>query len=114
MSAKSIQSCPTLCNPVDYSPTGILCSWASPGSGFFDAPWDLPNPGIEPTSLTASASVGEFVTTSATWEAPFIPCSVLNAVLALTMFSCYPYELVLLLIQFPHLEMKKLRPGEGM
>ena len=31
-------------------------------------PGDLPNPGIKPMSLTSSASAGEFLTTSATWE----------------------------------------------
>ena len=30
---------------------------------------DLPNPGIEPTSLTSPALAGEFFTTSTTWEA---------------------------------------------
>ena len=33
-------------------------------------PGDLPNPGIEPTSLTSPALAGRFFTTSATWEAP--------------------------------------------
>ena len=32
-------------------------------------PGDLPNPGIEPTSLTYPALAGRFFTTSATWEA---------------------------------------------
>ena len=31
---------------------------------------DLPDPGIEPSSLTSSALAGRFFTTSATWEAP--------------------------------------------
>ena len=31
---------------------------------------DLPEPGIEPTSLTSPALVGRFCTTCATWEAP--------------------------------------------
>ena len=31
---------------------------------------DLPNPGIEPTSLMSPALPGDFFTTSATWEAP--------------------------------------------
>ena len=34
-------------------------------------PGDLPNPGIEPTSLISPALAGGFFTTSATWEAPF-------------------------------------------
>ena len=33
-------------------------------------PGDLPDPGIEPASLTSPASAGRFSTTSATWEAP--------------------------------------------
>ena len=33
-------------------------------------PGDLPNPGIEPTSLMFPTLAGEFFTTSATWEAP--------------------------------------------
>ena len=35
----------------------------------FPSPGDLPDPGIKPTSLTSSALVGGFFTTSATWEA---------------------------------------------
>ena len=33
-------------------------------------PGDLPNPGIEPMSLTSSALAGRFFSTSITWEAP--------------------------------------------
>ena len=33
------------------------------------SPGDLPNPGIEPASLTSPALAGGFFTTSATWEA---------------------------------------------
>ena len=32
---------------------------------------DLPDPGIEPVSLTSTASEGGFFITSATWEAPW-------------------------------------------
>ena len=52
--AKSLQSCPTLCNPMDGSPPG------SPSLGFsgqehwrgmpFPSPGDLPDTGIEPGS----------------------------------------------------------------
>ena len=35
----------------------------------FPTPGDLPDPGIEPTSLTSPALAGGFFTTSATWEA---------------------------------------------
>ena len=34
----------------------------------FPPPGDLPDPGIEPTSLTSPALVGGFFTTYATWE----------------------------------------------
>ena len=33
-------------------------------------PEDLPNPGIEPESVTSPALAGGFFTTSATWAAP--------------------------------------------
>ena len=36
------------------------------------APEDLPNPGIEPTSLRSLALAGGFFTTIATWEVPII------------------------------------------
>ena len=36
-------------------------------------PGDLPDPGIEPTSVTAPALAGKFFTTSATWEDPVQP-----------------------------------------
>ena len=35
----------------------------------FPPPGHLPNPGIEPTSLTSPALAGRFFTTSTTWEA---------------------------------------------
>ena len=35
----------------------------------FSPPGDLPNPGIEATSLASPALVGELFTTSITWEA---------------------------------------------
>ena len=33
----------------------------------FPSPWSLPDPGIEPASLTSTALAGEFFTTSSTW-----------------------------------------------
>ena len=35
------------------------------------SPGDLPNPGIEPASLTSPALAGRFLTTSGTWQAPY-------------------------------------------
>ena len=66
--AQSLQSCPTLCDPLDCSLPGSsvhgvlqarILEWAPPG--------DLPNPGIKPTSLMLA---GRFFTTSINWEAP--------------------------------------------
>ena len=67
------QSCPALCNLMYYSPP------ASSVVGFprqeywsglpFPPPEDLPDPGIEPASLTSPTLSGRFFTTSATWEA---------------------------------------------
>ena len=71
--AKSLQSCPALCNSVDYSLLGsslhgILqartLEWVA-----FPSPGALPNPEIKPTSFTSSSFAGGFFTTSTTWEA---------------------------------------------
>ena len=37
----------------------------------FPSPGDLLHPGIKPSSLTSPVPVGEYFTTSATWEALF-------------------------------------------
>ena len=73
MCAKQLQSCPTLWNAMDCSPTGCLSrgfsrreSWSGlPGP----PPGDLPNSDIEPASLMSPALAGRFFTTGATWEA---------------------------------------------
>ena len=74
MSAKLLQSCPTLCKPMDYSPplwaplsmefsrqkywSGLLCP----------LPGDLYGPRIKPVSLMSPALTDRFFTPSATWE----------------------------------------------
>ena len=72
MCVKSQQSCPTLFNPMDWSPpfssahgivrqeywSGLPCP--PPGS--------LPDPGIELASLIPPALADRFLTTSTTWE----------------------------------------------
>ena len=71
---KLLQSCPTLCVPMD-------CSLSAPLSmGFsrleywswlpWPAPGDLPKPGTEPISFTPAVMAGRLFTTSTTWEAP--------------------------------------------
>ena len=121
MCAKSLQSCPTLCKPMDCSPPGSsvhgilqarILEWvAMPPPGdlpssvqslsrvqLFATPWtvarqgplsmgfsrqgywtalpcppgDLPNPGIEPASLTSPALADGFFPTSVTWEAALV------------------------------------------
>ena len=72
--AKSLQSCLILCDPMDHSPPGTSVHgilqvgiW----SGLpCPPPGDLPDPEIEPASLTSPVSAGRFITT-ATWEAPY-------------------------------------------
>ena len=73
--AKSLQSCATLCDPMDGSPPGssipgilqarILDCVALPSSR------DLPNPEIEPASLMSPALAGGLFTTSTTREAHY-------------------------------------------
>ena len=61
------QSCPTLCDPMDSSPPASLSMGFSRqeyrrGLPFL-SPGDLPNPGVEPTSLACLALPGGFFTT---------------------------------------------------
>ena len=73
--AKSIQSCPTLCSPVDYAPRGSSVKGFPRQEHWSGLPFpslgDLPDPEIEPASLAPLALAGGFLTTSAAWEAPF-------------------------------------------
>ena len=83
---KSLQSCPTLCDPRGCGPPGSsirgilqarILEWIAIAFSR-----DLPDPGIEPASLTLPpARAGGFFTAGATWEAPQVsdvsaPCSV--------------------------------------
>ena len=69
--AKSLQSCLTLCDPVDHSPSGSAVHGFSRQeywSGLpFPPPGDLPDLGIEPKSLMSPALAGRFFTSSATF-----------------------------------------------
>ena len=73
MCAKSLQSCLTLSNPMDYFPPGSsvhgifqarILEWVAISSSR-----DLSNSGIKLVSLRSPALAGGFVTTSTTWEA---------------------------------------------
>ena len=74
--AKSLQSCPTLCDPMDCSLQASLSMGFSRQESWSGlpcpSPGDLPNPGIELTSLMSPALASGFFTTSATWEAPHL------------------------------------------
>ena len=62
---KLLQSCPTLCDPMDCGPPGFsvheILQDPSPG--------DLPYPGIKPVYPMSPTLAGRFFTTSTTQEA---------------------------------------------
>ena len=71
--ANSLQSCPTLWDPMDGSPPGSsvrgilqarLLEWVAVPSS-----WGTPDPGIKPTSLISAALTGRLFTTSPTVDA---------------------------------------------
>ena len=73
---KWLQSCSTLCDPTYCSPPASsvhenfqarILEWVA-----FPSPGDLPDPGIQPTSLMSPALACGFFTTSATWDAIII------------------------------------------
>ena len=56
MKVKVAQTCPTVCNPMDYTVYGILQARILEWVAFpFPSPEDLPNPGIEPRSPALQA-----------------------------------------------------------
>ena len=74
MRAKSLQLCPTLCDPVNTvackAPLSMGFSKQEYQTGLpCPPPGDLPDPGIEPSSLMSPELAGGFFTTSTTWEA---------------------------------------------
>ena len=68
MCAKSLQSCLTLSDPMDYSLPGSSVHGSSRQeywSGLpLPSPWDLPNPGIEPLAPAPPALAGGLLTTA--------------------------------------------------
>ena len=69
--AKSLQSCPTLCNPTDYIACRVLCSWDSLGKNTWVGcsallQENLPDPVIKSASLMSPALGGGFFTINAT------------------------------------------------
>ena len=73
MHAKLLQSCLILCDSMDCTHLASLStgfSMQEHWSGLScPPPGDLPDPGIEPTSLKSPALASGFFTTSAIWEA---------------------------------------------
>ena len=74
--AKSLQACPTLCDPMDCSLPGSwvhgilharILEWVA-----MPPPGDLPDPGIKPVSLMSHALAGRFFHSSAIWEAQLL------------------------------------------
>ena len=71
MHAQLLQSCLTLCDPMDHNLPGFSVHrvlqqeyW----SGLPYPPRDFPDPGIKPVSLLSPPLAGRFFATSATWE----------------------------------------------
>ena len=95
------QSCQTLCGFMDYNLLG------SSGMGFsrqkywsglpFPPPEDLPNTGIEPTSLASPALAGRFFTTSTT---PHPPSNLIvdGPPQTLCLYFCVDHEVSVLLL----------------
>ena len=54
MKVEVTQSCPTLCDPMDYAVHGTLQARTLERAAF-PSPGDLPNPGMEPRSSTLQA-----------------------------------------------------------
>ena len=78
MHAKSLQSCLTLCNPMDCSLPGSFVH-GIPGKNtgvncLVILQRNLPDPGTEPSPLVSPALEGGFFTPSATWEAHSTIC----------------------------------------
>ena len=77
MRAKLFQSCPTLCDPMNYSPPcssvhGILQARIWESRLPCPSPGDLPEPGIKPRSLMSPALASRFFTASTTGKPPFL------------------------------------------
>ena len=76
LSAKSLQSCLTLCNPMDCSPPGSSYSWDSPRknigvSGHAFLQGIFPTQGLKPHLLLSPALASGFFNISTTWEAHY-------------------------------------------
>ena len=93
--AKWLQSCPTLCNPMDYRQEyrrGLPCP----------LPRDLCHLGIKTTSLTSPALVDGLFTTSATWGAYMYVWDIYMCVyIYIYIYPIHIYICILFQILFP-------------
>ena len=98
MCAKSLQSCLTLCSPMDCNPAGFsvdgilqarILEWVA-----MLPPGDLPNPGIKPASFRSSVLAGGFLTISTTWVLCVDHCQTKNYDMDIfTEHRAYPWTL---------------------
>ena len=89
---KLLQSCLTLCDPMNYCPPGFsvrcilharILEWVA--IIFSRGPSD---PGIEPTSPTSAVLTGKFFTSRATWETHMCVCvSIKRLIFLLNLIS---------------------------
>ena len=105
MHAKSLQSCPTLCDLTDCSPAGSTVrgifqqeywGWLP-----FPPPGDLPDPRIKPTIPASPALASPAFTTSTTWEALLFTLSFLSVWIHEELFYtlCYNPRLLYFVAQ---------------
>ena len=91
---KSLQSCLTLCNPMDYSHQAPLSMGFSRQEYWSRlpcrSPGDLPNSGIKPPSFTSPVLAREFFTTSSTCKAEVL----LSSSCSLTLIISGPLVLL--------------------
>ena len=88
-----VKLCPTLCDPMDYSPPGSSVHGISQEYWSklpFPLPRDLPDLEIKPLSLMSPTLAGGFFTTSAAWEA-YLWLTNTNHIDTFNSFICYRY-----------------------
>ena len=98
--AKSLQSCPTLCDPMDCSPPGSAVHWGFSRQEHWSGltcppPGHLPNSGkLTPklTPLVSPALADRFFSGSTTWEVPTYPLEVDTSVAQLCLTLCDPVD----------------------
>ena len=76
--------------PHGLQPSRLLCPWGFSRQEYWFSccpPRDLPDPGIEPTSLRSSTLAGGFFTTSATWEASSVQFSSFQSLSRVPLFA---------------------------